>query len=142
MNIETVYNKIKSRGKRLTKVRKAIIDILLQSPCLLSTPELLAKLKVRKIQPDRSTMYRELLFLLQNHIINKTTIAQKDYFELPTDHHHHLVCTGCNAIKKVVMHNHLSKEEKQLEKEHEFSITNHSVEFYGVCKNCRKGQTQ
>jgi Fe2+ or Zn2+ uptake regulation protein len=48
MNIETVYNKIKSRGKRLTKVRKAIIDILLQSPCLLSTPELLAKLKVRK----------------------------------------------------------------------------------------------
>ena len=139
MNIETVYKTIKAKGKRLTKVRKAIIEILIQSPCLLSTFDLLSKLKARKIQPDRSTMYRELMFLVQNHIINKNIIAQKDYFELPTDHHHHLVCTGCNAIKKVVMGNHLAKEEKQLEKNHEFTITNHSVEFYGLCKNCRKG---
>ncbi len=138
MNIEDVHNTIKSRGKRLTKIRKAIIEILIQTPCLLSTSDLLAKLKARKIQPDRSTMYRELMFLVQNSIINKNTIAQKDYFELPTDHHHHLVCTGCNAIKKVVMGNHLTKEEKQLEKDNEFTITNHSIEFYGVCRNCRK----
>jgi len=139
MNIETIYNTIKSKGKRLTKVRKAIIEILIQSPCLLSTSDLLAKLKVRKIQPDRSTMYRELTFLLQNHIIHKNIIAHKDYFELPTDHHHHLVCTGCNAIRKVVMGSHLTKEEKQLEKDNEFIITNHSIEFYGLCRNCRKG---
>lgn len=142
MNIADIHNKIKAKGKRLTKIRKALIEILFQSPCLLSTPELLSKLKARKIQPNRSTMYRELLFLLQNNIISKTIIAQKDHFELPTDHHHHLVCTGCNVVKKVVMGNHLAKEEKQLEKENEFIITNHSIEFYGLCRNCRKGQTQ
>jgi len=139
MNIEDIHKTIKSKGKRLTKVRKAIIEILIQSPCLLSSAEILSKLKIRKIQPDRSTMYRELTFLLQNNIINKTAIAQKDYFELPTDHHHHLVCTGCNAVRKVVMGNHLTKEEKQLEKDNEFTITNHSIEFYGLCRNCRKG---
>ncbi|MCE5340753.1 MAG: transcriptional repressor [Planctomycetaceae bacterium] len=138
MNIEDIHKTIKSKGKRLTKVRKAIIEILIQSPCLLSTSDLLSKLKARRIQPDRSTMYRELMFLVQNSIINKNIIAQKDYFELPTDHHHHLVCTGCNAIKKVIMGNHLVKEEKLLEKNHEFTITNHSVEFYGLCRNCRK----
>jgi len=83
-------------------------------------------------------MYRELLFLAKNNIITKETIAEKDYFELPTDHHHHLVCTGCNTIKKVVIGRHLQKEEKQLEKDNEFVITNHSIEFFGLCRNCRK----
>jgi Fur family ferric uptake transcriptional regulator len=138
MNIETIYETIKSKGKRLSKARKAIIEILFQSPCLLSTSDILAKLKSRKIQPDRSTMYRELLFLAKNNIITKETIAEKDYFELPTDHHHHLVCTSCNAIKKVVIGKHLHKEEKQLEKDNEFVITNHSIEFFGLCRNCRK----
>jgi Fur family ferric uptake transcriptional regulator len=138
MNIETIYESIKSKGKRLSKARKAIIEILFQSPCLLSTSDILAKLKSRKIQPDRSTMYRELLFLAKNNIITKETIAEKDYFELPTDHHHHLVCTSCNAIKKVVIGKHLHKEEKQLEKDNEFVITNHSIEFFGLCRNCRK----
>ncbi|MEN6383877.1 MAG: transcriptional repressor [Phycisphaerales bacterium] len=140
MNIETVYKTIKSKGKRLTKTRKAIIEILIQSPCLLSTPDIITKLKLRKIQPDRSTMYRELMFLAQNNIIIKNTIAHKDFFELPTDHHHHLVCTSCNLIKKVVIGKHLHKQEKQLEKENEFLITNHSIEFYGLCRNCRTEQ--
>lgn len=82
-------------------------------------------------------MYRELMFLVENNIITKNTISHKDYFELPTDHHHHLVCTGCNSIKKVVLGKHLHKQEKQLEKENEFTIINHSIEFYGLCKNCR-----
>jgi Fe2+ or Zn2+ uptake regulation protein len=138
MNTDTIYKTIKSKGKRLTKARKAIIEILIQSPCLLSVSDILAKLKLRKIQPDRSTMYRELMFLAQNNIITKNTIAYKDYFELQTDHHHHLVCTNCNSIQKVVIGKHLQEQEKRLEKENEFLITNHSIEFYGLCRNCRQ----
>jgi len=140
MNINTIYNTIKSKGGRLTKTRKAIVDILFQSACLMSPAEITAKLKTQKIQPNRSTMYRELMFLAQNGIITKSTISQNDYFELPIDHHHHLICTGCNTIKKVVLSKHLRQQEKQLEKENEFQITNHSVEFYGLCKNCRTEQ--
>jgi len=137
MNIETIYKTIKSKGKRLSKVRKAIIGILHQSPCLLSTSEILACLKSHKIEPNRSTMYRELMFLAKNNIVIKNTIGHKDFFELPTDHHHHLVCTNCNAIKKVVIGRHLHKQEKQLEKENGFVIKSHSIEFYGLCRNCR-----
>lgn len=137
MTIEIIYKQIKSKGNRLSKVRKAIIETLFESPCLLSISEILSALKSRKIEPNRSTMYRELMFLSQNSIIIKNTIGHKDYFELPTDHHHHLVCTSCNAIKKVVIGKHLQKQEKQLEKENEFIITNHCIEFYGICRNCR-----
>jgi len=139
MNIETIYKTIKSKGGRLTKTRRAIVEILFQSPCLLSASDIIAKLKTRKIQPDRTTMYRELMFLSQNSIILKNIIAHKTYFELPRDHHHHLVCTECNSIKKVVIGRHLHKQEKLLEKQNEFQITNHSIEFYGLCRNCRTG---
>lgn len=139
MNINTIYKTIQSKGKRLTKVRKAIIEILFQSPCLLSTSDIIAKLKTRKIQPDRSTMYRELMFLVENNVITKNIIANKDYFEMPKDHHHHLVCVKCNSIQKVVIGRHLHKQERKIEKENEFKILNHSLEFYGKCRNCRTG---
>jgi Fur family ferric uptake transcriptional regulator len=140
MNIENIYKTIKTQGSRLTKTRKAIIEILFQSPCLLSASDLMARLKLRKIQPNRSTMYRELMFLVQNNIISKNIISHKDYFELPKDHHHHLVCTSCNSIRKVVLGKHLHRQEKQLEKENQFLITNHTIEFYGLCQNCREGK--
>ena len=139
MNIDTIYKKIRSNGGRLTKIRKAIIEILFKSPCLLSSSNITSRLKVRKIRPNRSTMYRELVFLVRNDIITKNTIAHKDYFELPRDHHHHLVCVNCNSIQKVVIGKHLQKHEEKIEKENEFKIINHSLEFYGRCRNCRAG---
>jgi Fe2+ or Zn2+ uptake regulation protein len=137
MNINTIYKTIQSKGKRLTRIRKAIIETLFESGCLLSSSDIIFRLKKRKIQPDRSTMYRELIFLTQDNIITKNIIAHKDYFELPKDHHHHLVCVGCNSVQKVVIGNHLKKQEKKIEKENQFQIINHSLEFYGRCRNCR-----
>jgi len=137
MNPETIYKQIRSEGRRLTKIRRAIIEILFENQCLLSAAEINNKLKIRKIQPNRSTMYRELMFLSQNSIITKNTIGCNDFFELQSNHHH-LVCTSCNSIKKVVLGRHLDKQKKQLERENEFTIKNHSIEFYGLCRDCRK----
>jgi Fe2+ or Zn2+ uptake regulation protein len=138
MTIDTIHKNIQIKGGRLTKIRKEIIQILFESACLLSGTDILAKLKKRKIQPNRSTMYRELVFLTQNNIAVKNTIAGVDYFEIPQDHHHHLVCISCSAIQKVDIGNHLKKQEKQIAKENQFKIINHSLEFYGYCRNCQK----
>ncbi len=137
MKLDAIYKKIRSKGGRLTKVRKAIIGILYESGCILSSSDIMLKLRVRQIRPNRSTMYRELVFLVQNDIVKKNTIAHKDYFELPDDHHHHLVCVGCNSIQKVVIGNHLRQHERKIEKENGFEIINHSLEFYGLCRSCR-----
>jgi Fur family ferric uptake transcriptional regulator len=137
MTIDSIHKNIQTRGGRLTKTRKEIVQILFESACLLSSADILIKLKKREIRPNRSTMYRELVFLSQNNIVVKNTIAGVDYFEIPKDHHHHLVCISCGAIQRVDMGNHLEKEEKQLAKENNFKIINHSLEFYGYCRNCQ-----
>ena len=108
MNI--IHKTIQSSGGRLTKTKKAILDVLSQNHCLLSKQELVEKLKVKKIKPDRSTIYRELQFLTTNNIIIKNTIAGIDYYEIQQDHHHHLVCVSCNSISIVEIGNHLENK--------------------------------
>jgi Fur family transcriptional regulator, ferric uptake regulator len=122
---------------RLTKIKKAIIDILSENHCLLSKAELINKLNSIKINPNRSTIYRELQFLTKSGIIIKNTISGIDYYEIPKDHHHHLVCLGCNRIDKVKITNQLEKQEKQIAKQNNFNIINHSLEFYGYCRKCQ-----
>ena len=138
MNTDSLYQAIKAKGGRLTKTRKAIIDILLASTCLMSLSNLRAELKKRLINPDRSTLFRELIYLSKHAIAVKNTISGVDYYEIPHDHHHHLVCLGCNSIDKIDIGNHLEKQEKSIAKQSEFTVTNHSLEFYGYCKECNK----
>lgn len=135
--MNTIHKTIQSAGGRLTKIKKAIVDILTESHCLLSKPDLVEKLKAKKITPDRSTIYRELQFLIKKNIIVKNTIARVDYYEIPQDHHHHLVCVNCKSIRRVEMGNHLEKQEKQIAKQNKFNIINHSLEFYGYCHKCQ-----
>jgi Fur family ferric uptake transcriptional regulator len=138
MTIDAIHKNIQIKGGRLTKIRKEIIQILFESDCLMSSKDILAELRKKEIQPNRSTMYRELVFLTQNNIVVKNTIADIDYFEIQKDHHHHLVCISCSAIRKVNIGNHLEKQEKQIAQENQFKIINHSLEFYGYCHNCKK----
>jgi len=132
-----IYKTINSSGGRLTKAKKAIIDVLSENHCLLAKADLVEKLKAKNIKPDRSTTYRELKFLTKNNIVIKNTIAGVDYYEIPDDHHHHLVCLGCNSISKVKIGNQLEKQEKQIAKQNKFNIINHSLEFYGYCHKCK-----
>jgi Fur family ferric uptake transcriptional regulator len=58
-------------------------------------------------------------------------------------HHHHLVCTGCNRIidytdfvnEEVEL---LKQIEKRLSEKHDFKITKHMIQFYGLCQDCHR----
>jgi len=135
--MNTIHKSIQSSGGRLTKIKKAITDILSQSCCLLTKQELVNQLKAIHIKPNRSTIFRELGFLTKHNVIIKNTIVGIDYYEIPKGHHHHLVCMGCKSISKVEFGNHLEKQEQQIAKENKFKILNHSLEFYGYCHKCQ-----
>lgn len=137
MNKDTIYKNIRTQGGRITEVRKEIVQILSEADCLMSQADILAQLKKLKIEPNRSTIFRELLFLAKNNIVLKNTISGTDYYEIPQDHHHHLVCVSCHSISKVEIDNHLERQEKQIAKQNKFNIINHLLEFYGYCRNCQ-----
>lgn len=135
--MNTIHITVQSSGGRLTKTKKAIIDALSLSHCLLSKQELIKKVHAQNIKPDRSTMYRELEWLTKNKILTKNTIAGVAYYEIAHDHHHHLVCMKCHTIHKIAMGNHLEKKEKEIAEQNKFTVMSHSLEFYGLCQKCQ-----
>ncbi|HCW32102.1 MAG: Fe2+/Zn2+ uptake regulation protein, Fur family transcriptional regulator, ferric uptake regulator [Candidatus Peregrinibacteria bacterium GW2011_GWE2_39_6] len=137
MNKESLYKNIRAQGGRVTKIRRELVRILTNLGCLISQADILIYLKEKNMFPNRSTVYRELRFLSENGIVIKNTIAGVNYYETPHDHHHHLVCLGCNSINKVEMPSHLGYQEKRIAKENKFYIRNHSLEFYGYCFSCQ-----
>lgn len=139
MDTEFLFKGIREKGGRVTKVRKEIVNILASGECLMSRADISDKLNKLKISPDRSTLFRELIFLSNNNVLTKSTISGVDYYEISGEHHHHhLICMGCNLIKKVEMENHLEEQEKAIARENGFNIVNHSLEFYGYCSGCCK----
>jgi Fur family transcriptional regulator, ferric uptake regulator len=131
-----IFENIRSKGGRVTKVRGEIVKILAGEECLMSRADIIGRLNKLKISPDRSTLFRELLFLTKNNVLTRNNIAGVDYYEIPGRHHHHLICLKCNAIKKVDMEKHLEEQEKLIAKANKFSIIAHSLEFYGYCSRC------
>jgi Fe2+ or Zn2+ uptake regulation protein len=136
MNKDIIYKNIRAIGGRVTKIRREILHVLSGADCLMTQADILAHLKKQKMHPNRSTIFRELLFLTQNNIVVKNTISSIDYYEIPQDHHHHLICLNCNSIKKIAIGSHLIKQEQQIVKQNKFKIIYHSLEFYGYCTNC------
>jgi len=136
----TKIQTIKSPTIRQTKIRKAIINALISSNCLLNKNQLLEKLKSQKIKPDRSTIYRELKSLENNNIILKNNILGTDYYEiLDKHHHHHIVCLKCNKIKSFDICKYKSIINKLKDQIQDFAIIkNHSFELFGICNSCNK----
>ncbi len=52
-------------------------------------------------------------------------------------HHHHLVCLNCNQVQDVELKQELDDEEKRISRKTKFQIIRHSLEFFGLCVNCR-----
>ena len=140
-NGNEILKKLKGGGHRITRARSAIIDLLLQDRNPLTAPAICTSLKRRGLVFNRATVYRELVFLLANDIVRQVRFAGKaTHFEINSGHHHHLVCMKCNSVKDVVLGKHLEHHERQIYEKEKFKVVSHSLEFYGLCRNCHREQ--
>lgn len=138
MNLESILNEIKKLGGRVTKTRTVMLSILLVATKPLSAADLLLLLKEQGLVVNRTTIYRELNFLLGHGILKEVRLlGEPSLFEFQLEHCHHLVCTKCHAVKKVNICNQLASQEKQIMKKENFKINDHSLEFYGLCHLCQ-----
>lgn len=57
-----------------------------------------------------------------------------------SEHHDHLICTDCGRVEEFV-NSRIEDIQKQVAKDHKFSMTAHKMELYGVCGRCAKNKT-
>ena len=138
MKKDNVLEQLKLKGFRLTEKREAIINVLSELEKPISAPDLLSLLKTKKISLNKTTIYRELYFLRDEELVTEVQLGQnKKYYEISSEHHHHLVCLKCESISDVHMDKELETAEKKIKKNNKFLVLNHSLEFFGLCQKCQ-----
>lgn len=129
----------------MTPGRRAIIEILGKDDRPLSVPELQIALERRRLNVNKTTIYRELQFLCREDLAQVVQFADRQKrYELMYDgsqHHHHVVCTRCGLVEEiglVAVEKLLAPLEKRLASKVNFKEISHNLEFFGQCKSCQK----
>ena len=140
--------KFRGYGYRLTIPRGAILDALSKTSKHLSAEDVYRIVHKNYPGVGLTTVYRTLELLVEMGLVFKFDFgdgrARYELAEGPKGerHHHHLVCTACG---RVIDYTDFIDEEKELlgqteqglSKKFNFKITNHLIQFYGLCDSCR-----
>lgn len=141
---QQTLDKLKAKGFRLTPARKQIIQYLEDSENPISAKDILNKLSKNNLLVNKTTVYRELDFLISQDLIHQVDFGEgnKRYEFNRDSHHHHLICTRCQKVFEIdidlaTFENKLKTIEDDLSQQKNFTITHHSLEFFGLCYSCK-----
>ncbi|MFZ1721362.1 MAG: Fur family transcriptional regulator [Microgenomates group bacterium] len=128
---------IKKAGLRVTPSRLAVLRTLHALNCPIDVQQIENQLKSQGQTADKVTIYRILEKYVQLGIV-KTVFLKEDKlrYELSDEHHHHLVCKNCGKIQ-AINGSWLDSAEKFIEKQYKFVVSEHTLEFFGMCAACR-----
>ena len=138
--LEEFKTLLKKNGEKFTIQREIILETLYNSDEHL-TPEALHQL-IQKEHPELktgiATIYRTLSRLEESDIVTSLSFgAQGKKYELGAkDHHDHMICTECGNITEFV-DDEIEKRQELIAKKFDFKISDHSMQIYGLCKNCQ-----
>ena len=108
---------------RLTKRRRALIIALFQSQTPLPVSDILVRMAKDGVSINKTTAYRELATLERLGSVTRVPMSdRKQYFELSSrDHHHHLVCIGCERVEDILVdESAIVEQEKRAASEYRF----------------------
>jgi len=131
------YSLLREKGQRITAPKKIILDIFLSNrDKMLSVNDVYGALP-NSGAIDHATVYRNiqkfLSFGLLESMIDDRGISR--YTLCDKGQHHYLICTECGRIIKFPCTDHYWCGFAQ---ENGFLETNHRLEVYGKCAECRK----
>ncbi len=141
-------HRFRANCSRWTIPREVILDLLSRTTRQLSAEEIYAA--VYSLYPGigLTTIYRTLDLLGRLGFVHKISTADgQSRYELKRedgkDHHYHLISTKCGQIvdSRDFIEEELNLVKKTgdiLARKHHFLITDHNIEFLGLCENCRK----
>lgn len=134
-----ILKKLRTEGFRLTRARQSIIDLLSASNVPLSLTDVKKNLVKKGVRADRTTIYREVLFLKGKKMICEIPIGmgKRGYKVCQDEHHHHLICVRCNKVEEMVFKKTLAPQENEISQRKDFKVLDHLLEFYGLCGDCQ-----
>ena len=139
MNKEFFKELIRENNRRLSHPRFLIYQELSSTSTPLSPQEVYHTLHKKKRKIGLTSIYRCLdlfeslgiVFKISNRPNVKYKLCESD------DHHHHIVCKGCGKVVELNFCN-ISDWSKQVTESTGYEVTEHQLNFYGFCEDCKK----
>lgn len=129
-----------SRQCRLTKQRQVILEELRAVTSHPTANELYLMVRRRLPRISLGTVYRNLDILSESGVIRKLELSGNlKRFDGITDNHYHVRCTACGRVEDVRV-DPIPMIEEIADKLVDFEITNHRLEFFGLCPSCREAE--
>ncbi len=136
--LEIKRRKLHGSGRKVTPQRLSILEAI-DSMRAQFTPRQLYE-RLYKNHPDIGlvTVYRTLTLLAESGLVCRMGYSGRSqgYARRPQEHHHHLVCAGCDRVVDVSSCE-LGELGEKLERDTGFAISDHHLEFVGLCRQCQ-----
>lgn len=79
------------------------------------------------------TQFEEAGLIIRHHFEGGQSVFELDH----GTHHDHLVCMKCGKVEEFV-DSMIEARQQEIAKKAGFTITDHSLNIYGVCDDCKK----
>ena len=142
---ERITSAFREFSERSTQPRQVIARSLIRlgkSGAVFSAEDLIRQLRRSHAAVGRATVYRSIEKLVGMKVLDRIDFADgTHYFRLCGNdgHHHHLACTKCHHVVDL----DFCLDEDQMAaigRQESFSIEDHAITLFGLCKSCRNGQ--
>ena len=140
VSLKKFYRCISQRRLKSSKRRTAIIEYFINADRHFTVEQLYNEIKKMNPKIGYSTVYRTLKLLVDCGMANIHHFGEEyTKFELThkEQHHDHLVCNKC---ARIIEFTHMGIEEfqKSVAKKHNFIVSSHELQIFGLCDKCRK----
>jgi len=137
--IQQFEDYLRSKNLRLTDQRRVIVKAFFRKKGHVSAEELYRYIHKTTPSIGFATVYRTLKILAEAGLASGKNFGDGyvrfECCHVSKEHHDHLVCNRCGKIVEFV-NSHIEKMQESVAKEHGFTIQDHTLDIYGICREC------
>jgi len=137
----SIQKSLKTRGVRLTRQRRVLLELIDQSGQHLDAEQLYERAKSKDSKINRVTVYRTLKMLKQGQLVDELDLmhyeGDQHYYETRMKKEHaHVVCLRCGRVEEFYGEP-LSRLRHQIAAHFGFQIIVARTELGGYCSHCQ-----
>jgi Fur family ferric uptake transcriptional regulator len=138
MNTRRSSHTLQQQGLRLTRARRAILQVLADASDHLKVAEVHRRALGIEPKIGLASVYRTLELLARLGLVHDIHMnhRHRHYAAIRRDHGHHLVCNGCGRVIEFADCD-VEGLARRLARRTKFTIEGHSVELFGRCPDCQ-----
>ena len=121
-----------------SKQREEILNVVKEMRNHPTAEEIYIEVKTKNLSASKSTVYRNLNYLLEEGILKKISVVSgPDKYDYYMEDHSHIVCKNCGRVMDF-KHKILNKDTiKEIEDKTDIIVDLNGIVIEGICKECK-----